>query len=180
MIFSVFQKNRVFGYSWPTLLWYRCYYPHRSRDALSPVCGIFCYLFRTRWDNFPCVSARGRWYKWALGKVWWCDPANGWILDTRGPERTSQYSDTLKKYAYNFAKKRLNNFFWHIWRVRIHLRRYFTTCLEMALASIRCLNLITHQNWHRIPTMWDRPLLLACWTWGFCSQTGMCGWTGTN
>ena len=21
--------------------WYRCYYPHRSRDSLSPVCGIF-------------------------------------------------------------------------------------------------------------------------------------------
>ena len=41
MIFSVFQKNWVFGYSWSTLLWYRCYYPHRSRDALSPVCGIF-------------------------------------------------------------------------------------------------------------------------------------------
>ena len=39
--FSVFQKNLVFGYSWSTLLWYRCYYPHRSRDALSPVCGIF-------------------------------------------------------------------------------------------------------------------------------------------
>ena len=38
MIFSVFQKNRVFGYSWST---HRCYYPHRSRDALSPVCGIF-------------------------------------------------------------------------------------------------------------------------------------------
>ena len=32
----------VFVYSWSTLLWYRCYYPHRSRDALSPVCGIFC------------------------------------------------------------------------------------------------------------------------------------------
>ena len=30
-----------FGYSWSTLLWYQCYYPHRSRDALSPVCGIF-------------------------------------------------------------------------------------------------------------------------------------------
>ena len=30
-----------FWYSWSTLLWYRCYYPHRSRDALSPVCGIF-------------------------------------------------------------------------------------------------------------------------------------------
>ena len=41
MIFSVFQKNWVFGYSWSTLLWYRCYYPHLSRDALSPVCGIF-------------------------------------------------------------------------------------------------------------------------------------------
>ena len=21
--------------------WYRCYYPHRSRDALSPICGLF-------------------------------------------------------------------------------------------------------------------------------------------
>ena len=41
MIFSVFQTNLVFGYSVSTLLWYRCYYPHRSRDALSPVCGIF-------------------------------------------------------------------------------------------------------------------------------------------
>ena len=26
---------------WSTLLCHRCYYPHRSRDALSPVCGIF-------------------------------------------------------------------------------------------------------------------------------------------
>ena len=26
---------------WSTLLWHRCYYPHPSRDALSPVCGIF-------------------------------------------------------------------------------------------------------------------------------------------
>ena len=43
MIFSIFQKNRVLGYSWSTLLWHRCYYPHRSRDALSPVCGIFNY-----------------------------------------------------------------------------------------------------------------------------------------
>ena len=41
VIFSVFQKNQVFWYSWSTLLWHRCYYPHRSRDALSPVCGIF-------------------------------------------------------------------------------------------------------------------------------------------
>ena len=26
---------------WSPLLWHWCYYPHRSRDALSPVCGIF-------------------------------------------------------------------------------------------------------------------------------------------
>ena len=28
-------------YSWSTLLWHRCYYPHRSRDSMSPVCRIF-------------------------------------------------------------------------------------------------------------------------------------------
>ena len=39
--FLFFKKNHVFGYSWSTLLWYRCYYPHLSRDALSPVCKIF-------------------------------------------------------------------------------------------------------------------------------------------
>ena len=27
----------------PKLYW--SYYPHRSRDSLSPVCGIFVYLF---------------------------------------------------------------------------------------------------------------------------------------
>ena len=41
MIFSVLQKNQILGYSWSTLLWHRCYYPHRLRDALSLVCGIF-------------------------------------------------------------------------------------------------------------------------------------------
>ena len=46
MIFSVFQQNQVLGYSCSTLLWYWCFYPHRSRDALSPVCGIFyCILW---------------------------------------------------------------------------------------------------------------------------------------
>ena len=44
MIFSVFQKNLVLGYSWSTLLWHWCYYLHRSRVALSPVCGIFWKL----------------------------------------------------------------------------------------------------------------------------------------
>ena len=47
MKISVCQKNWVFGYSWSTLLWYRCYYPHQSRDALSPVCGIFVCVFCT-------------------------------------------------------------------------------------------------------------------------------------
>ena len=41
MIFSVFQKILVFWYFWSTLLWYWCYYPHWSGDALSPLCGIF-------------------------------------------------------------------------------------------------------------------------------------------
>ena len=36
---------RVLGYSWSTLLWPRCYYPHRLRDALSPVCKIFLFVF---------------------------------------------------------------------------------------------------------------------------------------
>ena len=34
---------------WSTLLWHRCYYPHRWRDALSPVCGIF---FKVLWDTW--------------------------------------------------------------------------------------------------------------------------------
>ena len=54
MIFSVFQKNRVFGYSGSTLLWHWCYYPHRSRDALSPVCGIFAIAFAVGWRPWPC------------------------------------------------------------------------------------------------------------------------------
>ena len=47
MIFPVDQKNWVFGYSWSTLLWYWCYYPHRSRDALSPVAIVFAELLTT-------------------------------------------------------------------------------------------------------------------------------------
>ena len=41
MIFSVFHFFLVFVVSWSTLLWYWCYYPHQSRDALSAICGIF-------------------------------------------------------------------------------------------------------------------------------------------
>jgi hypothetical protein len=47
-----------------TLLWYRCYYPHRSRDALSPVDGIFtgsnedCSIYLARGEsvtNQSCI-----------------------------------------------------------------------------------------------------------------------------
>ena len=44
MIFLVFQKNRVLGYSWSTLLWHRCYYPHRSGDAFSNKLDIYNYV----------------------------------------------------------------------------------------------------------------------------------------
>ena len=46
MMFSVFPKKWVLGYSWSTLLWHQCYYLHRSRDALSPVCGIFHFIIK--------------------------------------------------------------------------------------------------------------------------------------
>ena len=51
MIFSVFQKNWVLGYSWSTLLWYQCYYLHRSRYSMSRVCGIFKHSFM-QWQGF--------------------------------------------------------------------------------------------------------------------------------
>ena len=59
MIFFVFLKNRVLGYSWSTLLWHRCYYPHRSRDALSPVCGIFhLHFWKSYFLFFPIGTKR--------------------------------------------------------------------------------------------------------------------------
>ena len=30
------------------IFWYRCYYPHGSRDALSPLCEIFINLFKKK------------------------------------------------------------------------------------------------------------------------------------
>ena len=56
MIFSVFQKNWVFGYSWSTFLWHRCYYPHRSRDALSPICGIFGFRVKTKMKAYTKLT----------------------------------------------------------------------------------------------------------------------------
>ena len=55
MIFS-FKKKKVLGYCWSTLIWHRCYYPHRSRDTLSPVCGIFlkCHPNLPKYYKFNC------------------------------------------------------------------------------------------------------------------------------
>ena len=30
--------------------WYQCYYPHLSRDALSPVCRIFIMFFSSKYQ----------------------------------------------------------------------------------------------------------------------------------
>ena len=56
LFFSVVNFFLVLVYSWSTLLRYWCYYPHRSRDSMSPICGIFiCSLScdtiekHTRW-----------------------------------------------------------------------------------------------------------------------------------
>ena len=55
--FFSFSKKWIFGYSWSTLLWYRCYYPHRLRDALSPVCGIFFTSVHMRWELDEIITA---------------------------------------------------------------------------------------------------------------------------
>ena len=51
-------------YSWFTLLWHQCYYPHRSRDSMSPVCGIF--FFRT----FTCALDKFNKWKSQQKKSW--------------------------------------------------------------------------------------------------------------
>ena len=32
--------------------WRRCYYPHRLRNSVSPVCGIFSFIFRPKEGSF--------------------------------------------------------------------------------------------------------------------------------
>ena len=70
MIFSVFQKLWFFGYSWSTLLWYRCYYPHWSRDALSPVCRIFSYVGRNIHGHCDWTFYLG-WILYCLTLLFW-------------------------------------------------------------------------------------------------------------
>ena len=49
--FFRFSKKLGFLYSW-----YRCYYPHRLRDALSPVCGIFLVCLITKIEEDIMLS----------------------------------------------------------------------------------------------------------------------------
>ena len=63
MIFSVFQKNRVLGYSWSTLLWHWRYYLHWSRDTLSPVLGAYY-----NWPKFKYQLLSGT--GWFSYKIW--------------------------------------------------------------------------------------------------------------
>ena len=55
---------QVLGYSWSTLLWHWCYYPHRSRDSVSPVCGIFFWFLRILGPPYCGIGATIReiWY----------------------------------------------------------------------------------------------------------------------
>ena len=48
------QKKLVFSANLALLagfFWYRCYYLHRSRDALSPICGIFDTIFEACYES---------------------------------------------------------------------------------------------------------------------------------
>ena len=39
---SFLRFSRCFINAQGVFQWYRCFYPHRSRESVSPVCGIFC------------------------------------------------------------------------------------------------------------------------------------------
>ena len=45
----------MFGYSLSTLLLYRCYYPHRSRDLMSRVCRLFLYCITPNPTKLYCT-----------------------------------------------------------------------------------------------------------------------------
>ena len=61
MIFSVVQKNRVWGYSWSILLWHRCNYPHQSRDA------FFSRIF----SNVHCFNSFKSFFMYIIGDFWY-------------------------------------------------------------------------------------------------------------
>ena len=53
-----FKKKWVFGYSWSTLLWYRCYYQHRLTVSLPPLPEIGCPIFLEIWSPLGKVMER--------------------------------------------------------------------------------------------------------------------------
>ena len=116
MIFSVFQKNWVFGYSWSTLLWYRCYYPHRSRDALSPVCGIF--LKDKSRNLFKIVSVLRsasveRLFVSRMRDFSWCSPETVWIdMVKRTPRHQYLTGQHIFSISSLVSTKRSNNPCW--------------------------------------------------------------------
>ena len=67
---------------WKTHLWHRCYYPHRSRDALSPVCGIFLLTFH-------CWSP-----KKVLPKSWKQKKKKKKVLSSHGNIRRAQFDQS--------------------------------------------------------------------------------------
>ena len=97
MNFSVFQNNWVFGYSWYTLMLYWCYYPHRLRDALSPVCGIF---FNRCWpvvDRFWQVLSIFFWILTTFDHFWPSWPFFD-IYHTRTSDHMRHFSNQVSSF----------------------------------------------------------------------------------
>ena len=75
------QKKSLFLANFALLagfLWYRCYYPHRSREALSPVCGIFSFILG---QNKKFSQKRSPTQKFAL--LWNC-AGRAWLIAPLG------------------------------------------------------------------------------------------------
>ena len=153
---SNFQENWVFGYSWSTLLWYRCYYPHRSRDALSPVCRMFPSLCLTvhlslnpTLDDSELGGALGD-LKLSMVR-WQCQP---WSRSQ--PPSTLRLQSHDIKPAYLHRKNSCYNCYgikmWglilaklqncHFWELKEELKRPEKNFKELKLSKQSCLILI--------------------------------------
>ena len=55
MFLSFLGFDDIFRFSKKSCFWYRCYYPHRSRESLSPVCGIFNFCFLASTYFILCI-----------------------------------------------------------------------------------------------------------------------------
>ena len=73
------------------LFWYQCYYPHRSRDALSPVCGFFSFF-----------------YNYNFQKGWHAEGQNDKLKEYRNTNyRTTKIQKRIK-ITENKSKKYIN------------------------------------------------------------------------